>query len=482
MSKSHRSVLVLIFALLGIGWLWPEPPAVVVTNGSGPVAGARVRVQGQGCLSWTDDRGRCSLPPSPRRSGRITAWKEGYGIASIPANGNLRHLQLMPLPAVDNDDYQWLDPTPNLGKPNNCGNCHAEIHREWSLSGHAKAATNLRVRNVFAAVALDRPDDAGVCAKCHAPTLRDPALDYDLRNVTGVDVHGVHCDYCHKVVAAPSDKLGTRFGSDGLQLLRPPHGQQLFFGPLDDAVRAGERFGYSPVYKDSRYCASCHEGVIYGVHVYGTYSEWLESPARKQGKECQTCHMSPTGKMANIAPGKGGIERDPWTLASHTMPGGTQEMLRRCLSVKVLMSGARVDVEVQADNVGHRVPTGFPDHHLLLVVDMKDAAGRWMRPVQGPLLPEGAGAYASRPGKLYAKQFQDPRTGKLRPFWQAHDDPLDTRLFPGRADRLEFSCAQPVAAVRARLLYRPDWGNPLYAGPHQNDNEMVIVDQVFHPR
>ena len=43
--------------------------------------------------------------------------------------------------------------------------------------------------------------------------------------------------------------------------------------------------------------ASGHEGVVFGVHVYSTYSEWLDSPARKQGRHCQDCHMKPTGTM-----------------------------------------------------------------------------------------------------------------------------------------------------------------------------------------
>src|SRR5262249_25133609 len=154
-----------------------------------------------------------------------------------------------------------------------------------------------------------------------------------------------------------------RFGRDGLELLRPAQDDQLFFGPLDDAVRPGESFAYAPLYKDSAYCASCHEGVIFGVHVYGTYTEWLASPARRARKQCQTCHLAPTGTMTNIAPGKGGISRNPFTLASHHFPGSTPEMLRGCLKVAGQMRqtnrGILLQVEVRADNVGHRVPTGF---------------------------------------------------------------------------------------------------------------------------
>ena len=93
-----------------------------------------------------------------------------------------------------------------------------------------------------------------------------------------------------------------------------------------------------------------------------TASDELESPARRQGQECQSCHMAPTGRMTNIAPGHGGLERDPWTLANHRFFDGSQiAMLRRCLNVTVVLTPetAGVRAEVTADEVrsaGTRAP------------------------------------------------------------------------------------------------------------------------------
>src|SRR5207244_7472645 len=94
--------------------------------------------------------------------------------------------------------------------------------------------------------------------------------------------------------------LGVTHGRYILGLLRPAEGQ-LFFGPLDDVDRGEDAL--APIYGESRYCASCHEGVVFGVRVYSTYSEWLDSPARREGKQCQTCHMTPTGTLTHLAPG-----------------------------------------------------------------------------------------------------------------------------------------------------------------------------------
>jgi hypothetical protein len=461
MSSARVIALVLLF-LTGASTWWLRPATGIVTDAHGPLPGASVRFQGARDSVLTDSCGRFDPPANVGRSRYITAWRQGYSIGAASASQSLS-IDLVPLPSNDNDDYQWQGPTADALRPLNCGNCHGEIHREWSLSGHAHAATNPRFLAEFQKLAVDRPDDIGVCAKCHAPTMRDPTLDYDLRKISGVDRHGVHCDFCHKIVEAPTDKLGTRFGIDGYRFLRPENGEQLFFGPLDDSVRVGERFGYSRLYNQSSYCASCHEGVIYGVHVYGTYTEWLASPARREGKQCQTCHMAPTGKLTNIAPGKGGIERDPSTLASHVTTGGTLEMLRRCLSVNASVRGSRVDVAVLADNVGHRVPTGFIDRNLIAVVEALDRAGRAVPLARGPVLPAAALDFAGKAGKIYAKQLTALNDPIPLPFWQPHEELLDTRLVPGRADRFQLQFASAVHTAKVRLVYRRLWSQATIA-------------------
>jgi hypothetical protein len=261
--------------------------------------------------------------------------------------------------------------------------------------------------------------------------------------------------------------------------LRPAEGQ-LFFGSLDDVDRGEDSF--LPLYRESRYCASCHEGVVFGVHVYSTYSEWLESPARRAGKECQSCHMSPTGAMTNFAPGKGGIERDPHTLASHQFPGGTPEMLRRCLKVSAVVTpeadGLRATVEVLADDVGHRVPTGFIDRSLVLVVEPLNTAGKPLAVKTGPALSAVVGRdLTGKPGRLYAKLLLDDDGTNPAPFWKRSAEPIDTRLVPGKPDRSEFSFPKEARRVRLRLIYRRFW--PQVAEEKGwNDTEIVLVDKT----
>jgi hypothetical protein len=302
---------------------------------------------------------------------------------------------------------------------------------------------------------------------------------FDVRNARGVAAEGVHCDYCHKVQGIGEGQLGQSHGRFNLRLLRPAEGQ-LFFGPLDDVDRGEDSF--SPFYRDSRYCASCHEGTVFGVAVYTTYSEWLASPARRDGKQCQTCHMAPTGRMTNIAPGHGGLERDPKTLANHRFfAGSPEEMLRGAVSLTAAarrQAGAvRAEVEVRADGAGHRLPTGFIDRHLLLVVEGLAADGKPLPPGDGPVLPRVAGrALAGRSGKLYAKLLKDFDGRSPAPFWKADPDAVDTRLTPGEPDQLTFVFPGATQRLRLRLLYRRFW-QQVADEKHWPDNEIVVAER-----
>lgn len=197
--------------------------------------------------------------------------------------------------------------------------------------------------------------------------------------------------------------------------------------------------------------------------------------------------MKPTGRTANLAPGHGGILRDPRTLHNHRFFDDSQEaMLRRVVQTAMDFErgpdGVRARVRLWTEGVGHRLPTGFVDHHLVLVLEGIASSGRAVTALSGPILPAFAGEkVASRPGRLYARVLRDFENHAPVPFWQASPDPAtDTRLLPGQIDETRFLFPVGLARVRLRVLYRRFW--PEEARRKQwPEDEILVVDREFTP-
>lgn len=490
----HRSSLLVGVLLLAIVLvLFPAAGGRTgrVVGPGGPITGARVRFQGGRALGRTDEEGRFRVA---HPAGRITAWKEGFFIGGAMVGRSPLEIFMQPLPAVDDDRYRWVDPTPHPAEHGRCGNCHDATWGEWASGRHARSVSGGRFRDLYAGTDArgrpgvgwgllpERPDGAGVCASCHAPTVADddPAL-YDLRQVGGVAARGVHCDYCHKVAGLGSGEIGLTHGRFLLQLLRPAHGQ-LFFGPLDDVDRGEE--ACSPFLRDSRFCAPCHEGTLFGVAVYTTYSEWQRSPAARRGQSCQSCHMKPTGQMANFAPGAGGIDRDPRTLANHRFWDGSHlAMLRQALQLqtRAWRTADRVTVEVglSAPGAGHRIPTGFIDRHLLLVVEARGPDGQPRASLTGPRLPTAAGKrLTGQPGRFYGRILHDQAGRAPVPFWRQGVEEEDTRLLPDQEDRSRFVFPATATVVQLRLIHRRFFADVTQEKGWPADDQLILDRRV----
>ncbi len=327
---------------------------------------------------------------------------------------------------------------------------------------------------------LDFPYSAGNCAVCHLPAAAiDDPYDTNPNHITGINNQGSHCDFCHKIEGIALDPEShlpykNRPGVLSYSYLRPFDDKQLFFGPYDD-VDAGVDV-YLPLMKQSEFCAGCHDASFWDVPVYKSYSEWYQTSYREKGVTCQDCHMKPDGHTTNFASRRGGLERDPQSIATHRFEGALDpELLQNALSMHTRMSvndaGLNIEVVVTNDKTGHHVPTDSPLRHLILFLKVKDKDSRDTRLLKGSTIPEwggkgdpGDGNFAGLPGKIYAKVLEEIWTGQSPSgsYWMPTRIVSDNRIAAFHSDTSDFLFQLPdnyfsgdnPVQVDIQLIYR----------------------------
>jgi hypothetical protein len=492
---------------------------VVVDERGTPVPLALVRLQGTEFSTSTDETGTFRLSfPSGAGIGTIAAHKEGYYIGGqrfIP--GATQRIRLEPLPAADAQPREWT--SAQGADAGACGRCHAELFREWAESAHAKSATSALFLAAYTgtgagdgvgqapAYGRDFPNAAGNCATCHIPALAvDAPFATRPEDATGAAAEGVLCDFCHKIQHASVDPFGGRPGVLSFDLHRGSLQRDVLFGPLDDVVERHD--AYLPLYRQSTYCAPCHDGTFWNVRVYSEFAEWAASSYAEQGVQCQDCHMraAPGAPRRMALAEEGGILRDPATLSSHALMSGDAREFRRssvALSVEAALAPTSLSVRVSVENVGggHHVPTGSPMRHMLLLVEVTDAQNQPLVLISGERVPvwggQGSAAndYAGRPGKAFAKILRDlveypadRRRGRSfervvpAPYWRPTSIVADTRIPAGAVDVSSYgfdlgsSRARPLS-VKARLIYRRAFRSWVQlAAIEGNDLELAIAE------
>jgi len=447
----------------------------------------------------TDDGGRFAIPVKEMPYVlMVAAAAPGYRtrVKALLLH-ELRDLDfvLEAAPSEDDARYVFLDPTPDKGRDLwRCGNCHRNSYAEWKASRHALAATSAVTRAVYEKDFLPALEegrargDEGLCTACHAPQAALDGATARLDRVTGIAAHGNHCDFCHKVhhteeIEAAGVRGSLALGRPAPDDPRVPGPVKRVYGPLADADYGFMGAVYSPFFATGALCAGCHQYTTQeGLAALDTYGEWRRwAGARRRHESCQTCHMpegtSMEGKKLARRICVNALRRPPEQIHDHGFLG--RDLAPTALGLHA--EGARtdegvvVDVTLQANSVGHKVPTGSGDKHLLLVLVATDAAGRPLPLRAGRRVPEHAGgegdplalpseAFAARveahdfagmAGREFAQVLVDAEGHAHVPFWRAVRQAEDTRLEPDVpvAERFRFSAAAG-ATVRIEVWHR----------------------------
>ncbi len=507
-----------------------------------PIPYAVVRVQATENATMTNIEGRFTLVIGSSQRIMLTAWKQGYfnGGVELANDQNDVVIELKPVPPDDNKHYLWIPPYPpstlqhlpmtgdesfNSRSENNCSSCHASfIGEQWRQNAHSNSARNpllLTMYNgtnmagepgVSPGYKIDFPQSKGNCATCHAPAqaIADP-WGTDLNEVHGIATQGVFCDFCHKIKDVELHPDGGYPGVLSIRLNRPPEGEQVFYGPFDDAIAGPDTF--SPLFEKSRFCAPCHSAQFWGVSIYSEFDEWLESPYPKEGKECQDCHMAPDGVTTHfVASEKGGVKRAPETIATHNNPGSRDvkflsDAIKMELQVEAETGILEVVVRLTNEKAGHHFPTGAPMRNMILLVEAIDREGRELKYMDDTVVPQWGGVglpeegnYAGVPGKGFAKVLRDilpyPDRPTRRdfsheypaPHWRPTVVESDNRIQARQSDISTYRFQVPknlsgAVQVTAKLIFRRAYKKWLDAkGIAIPDMEIARQDFTIQPQ
>jgi hypothetical protein len=528
---------------------------IVVDEENHPIPGAIVRVKATNQFTTTDSEGKYALTNLDQTGTYLlTAWAPGYyngGGDNEYTAGNTNALIVLKEHAdIDNLDYQWISAYASDGvKGGQCESCHSspdlsakgeEISLpfdEWSQDAHSSSTQNPRFLSMYLGrdvqgnqspptrygysrdygsfplppdltqqyfgpgYKLDFPETAGNCAACHAPVaaINDP-YSINPAEVSGVGEEGVNCDFCHKIWNVRLDSIGlpqiNMPGVLSFEFRRPPDGHQFFAGPFDD-VAPGEDT-YTPIQRQSQFCAPCHFGSFWDTPIYNSFGEWLNSPYSnpQTGKTCQDCHM-PAGKSDHFARfSEGAMVRNPQTIFSHLMPGASDEgLLQASVSMEVSTNHTgdklTVTVMITNDKTGHYVPTDSPLRQMILLVNATDGMGQPLSFLDGGTIPEwggigdpASGYYAGLPGKGFAKILMELWT-EVTPtaaYWNPTRIISDNRLAPFGSDTSTYTFAMPLDTnvdVNVTLFFRRAF-KELMDQKSWNVADIVMAQQIIN--
>ncbi len=237
-------------------------------------------------------------------------------VLAVPAGA-----QKLPSPLPEDNPHAWDIAKEQYPSAKQCGACHPNQYKQWSLSSHAYA--NLSpMFNKFEQKINDLASGTigHFCVRCHASvgTALGERRDIAWWERSPASQEGITCVTCHRI--------GEGYGkTNAARRITPGDIHEPVFGPFDTtgglkAISNAMRFGIlvspdqpdrptepdgkkwirihqaaiqSDIIKKSDFCATCHQVQVHpGIKLETVWEEYRASPAFKEGITCQQCHMS----------------------------------------------------------------------------------------------------------------------------------------------------------------------------------------------
>lgn len=245
-----------------------------------------------------------------------------------------------------------------------CGECHAEIYREWSKSMHAQAWTDpyYQIDFVF-------DGSQQICLNCHIP----------LQNQQENLVIGFRDRQRFKPILKKNPDFDAELQQEGVTCAVCHVRDNYIIGPYGD-TEAPHPSRYDPAMTDGLgVCRKCHVvsgkrwDTFYSIPPCGTVAE-IEEEQPGEKINCLKCHMP---KIARPA-AEGSPTR---TGGMHTWKGGHDRgTVRQALQVDLEVTrdkgnDGRAHITLTNTGADHYLPTGTPDRHLSVEFRLKNEQG-----------------------------------------------------------------------------------------------------------
>ena len=302
---------------------------------------AEILAQSDGALFTKIRTGRAPMPGFKNSLSKDDIWqlvnfiRADFGSGNSGLNAGHKSVSVAKTLSSDkvHDDLFKKSEFPSAQE---CGACHQQIYREWSVSRHAFA----QISPTFLAyqatlVKLTKGTLGDFCERCHTEVgmTNGETILTSNSNRSKVAMEGITCVTCHRVPEAYGKNTGRL-------PLEPGDIHSPIYGPRkgDELKRILDSHADNPpkTHREARlleqvsqpgFCGRCHDvRLVNGIRFEDLFSEFKQTPSAKRGETCQSCHMGPTPGIASNYPDASaaivrGESTRPARRTNHMFPG-----------------------------------------------------------------------------------------------------------------------------------------------------------------
>lgn len=251
-----------------------------------------------------------------------------------------------------------------------CGVCHQEHYKEWKMSTHAQAWTDLQFQ-----AELKKESSPFMCINCHIPLQNQQ--EYIIKGLIDGDIY--------QPVKEKNPHFNKDLQQEGITCASCHVRNNVIIGPTG-VGKSPHKIVKDTMHLSEQLCISCHNAVAVITPTlactFETGDEWKAGSFYGE-KNCISCHMEETYR--EVVPGFGKRKSRFHSFAGSGIPkvkGAETAMLNGlAITPQQVKSSYQQNktfsysLKVKNEHAGHRVPTGDPERFFIIHFELKDAKG-----------------------------------------------------------------------------------------------------------